>query len=169
MSVFLIRKLKDKDFSIWKDFRLQSLIDEDENFASSFEEENKWANIAFKKILNENDIFCIFIENEIASSISLKIMDQEKMKHRSIIWGLYTKPCFRGFGYADILLKIIISYAKLKKNIEQINLHCASINKSAIKLYEKNGFKYCGEEINALKLKDKYINGYMMYLDLVKK
>ena len=48
---------------------------------------------------------------------------------------------------------------------EIINLSVATNNKKAISLYEKLGFNIYGEQKNAIKLNDEYIDLYLMTKD----
>jgi len=53
------------------------------------------------------------------------------------------KPAFQGKGFASMLLKFSIDFAK--KSGMQIKLEVHSDNLKAIQMYKKSGFKYLGD------------------------
>ncbi|MCF8462774.1 MAG: GNAT family N-acetyltransferase [Rickettsiaceae bacterium] len=164
MDKLTIRKLAEKDWQIWKEFRLECLKNSPENFGSSWEEEADWSESAFKEDLAKNDIFAVFINDILASGVGFNRLNSIKTKHIGVIWGMYTRPAYRGKGYASLLLAAIISHAK--QYISQLNLTCVASNLDAIELYKSKGFRIYGQQPNALKVEDKYLDAYMMTLEL---
>ena len=164
MDKLTIRKLAEKDWQIWKEFRLECLKNSSENFGSSWEEEADWSETKFKEDLDKNDIFAVFINDIFTSAVGFNRLNSIKTKHIGTLWGMYTRPAYRGKGYASLLLAAIISHAK--QYVSQLNLVCVTSNLNAVELYKSKGFRIYGEQPNALKVYGKYLDAYMMTLEL---
>lgn len=159
-----LKLLTDKDFELWKTLRLEALQSFPESFGSSYEEEVLYTEENWKKILENNYIFGIFIENELVASACYAPFSNIKGKHRGIVWGVYTKSTYRKKGFSKILMQKLISHAQSK--VMQLHLSCTTTNQNAFDLYEKLGFKIYGTDPKALKINDKYYDEYLMVLDL---
>ncbi len=159
-----IKKLGPYDWEIWKNFRLAALKNSPENFGSSYEEEFNWTDSDFQNSLIKSDVFGVFVDHELVSCAGFYSLNSLKTKHRGVIWGMYTKEKYRGQGIASSLIQKIINHAK--SHVIQLHLTCVTSNPEAIGLYQKHGFKIYGEEPNALKIENQYVNEYMMVLVL---
>ena len=76
---------------------------------------------------------------------------------------MYTKPEYRSLGIGDALLKAVIAHAK--KVVIQLHLTVVTTNQSALRLYEKNGFRIYGTEPRSLKIGDQFYDEHMMVLE----
>ena len=113
---------------------------------------------------DERSVMIIAVKDgEILGDASLSSMPR-RMKHRAE-FGISVVKDHWNQGIGGILTDMIITYAK-EHGIEIINLEVRSDNKSAIHLYEKYGFKKCGESPAFFKIGDEYIDFDLMYLDL---
>lgn len=159
-----IKMLTKEDWKTWKPFRLEALENSPENFGSSYEEELDWPDSNFKNALTKSDIFGVFIDSSLVSCAGFYSLQPDKTKHRGVIWGMYTRPEYRGQGIASALVQTIINHAK--SCVTQLHLACVTTNLGAIKLYKKKGFEIYGTEPNALKIGDTFFDEYLMILDL---
>ena len=91
-------------------------------------------------------------------------MNSAKTKHRGVIWGMYTRPEYRGQGIASALIQTIISHAK--SHVAQLHLTCVTTNLGAVAFYQKHGFKIYGTEPRALKIRDTFFDEHLMMLEL---
>lgn len=159
-----IKKLTQKDWQLWKEFRLEALKNSPESFGSSYEEELNWSDVDFQQTLTKNDIFGIIIHNSLVSCASFYSLHVEKMKHRGFIWGMYTQPHYRGKSYASAIIQAIIKHAK--SHVTQLHLTCVTSNINAVSFYQKHGFKTYGTEPRALKIGNTFFDEHLMALDL---
>src|SRR5689334_2850210 len=157
-----IRLLNQEDWHSWKNLRLEALQKAPEAFGSSFEEESDWPDEKFKLSLKNSHIFGAFIDDQLIGCAGFYILDSLKGRHKGIFWGMYVKPKQRGSGVADSLVKTIITYAK--PHIIQLHLTVVTTNQSAIKLYQKNGFRIYGTEPRSLKIGDQFYDEHLMVL-----
>ncbi len=158
-----IRLLTKKDNEDYKKIRLEALQNSPESFGSSYEEEVSSPAEDLQK--NGVDIFGAFIDDQLVAIAGFFISKMNKMNHKGGLFGLYTKPEYRGKNIANELLKTIINHAKTK--ITQLHLTCVTTNQSAIKLYQKYGFKIYGTEPKALKIGSQFFDEYLMVLEFL--
>jgi RimJ/RimL family protein N-acetyltransferase len=71
--------------------------------------------------------------------------DMLKTRHAGSIFGVYTRPDWRGAGVADALLEGCASYARAL-GIRLLRLGVVTTNASAIRLYQRCGFRVYGVE-----------------------
>ena len=159
-----IRLLTQDDWKIWRQFRLEALQNSPENFGSSYEEELNWSNTDFQEALNKNTIFGAFDNHAIIACAGFYSLIHLKTKHRGVIWGMYTRPEYRGRGIASALIQAVITYASSR--VAQLHLSCVTNNFNAIAFYQKHGFKVYGTEPRALKIDDVFFDEHLMILDL---
>lgn len=159
-----IRLLNFDDHKIWKAIRLEALQNSPESFGSSKKEElnapteDWWA--------QGSDIFGAFIEDKLVATAGFFIFKMERMKHRGTLFGIYVTPKYRGQGIASQLIKAVINHAKSR--VIQLHLTCTTANESAVKLYQKHGFKIYGTEPRSLKIDDSFFDEHLMLLELDK-
>ena len=103
MDNFIIKQLTAEDWKIWKELRLEALKNSPESFGSSYEEEVNQPDLDFQNSLIKSDIFGVFVDNSLVSCAGFYSLNSAKTKHRGIIWGMYTRPEYRGQGIATIV------------------------------------------------------------------
>ena len=161
-----IRKLSINDVNEYKAIRLELLMNEPASFGSSFEEEDDfdfsmWTNRLTKKNISA---FGALNNNELVGIVLGVINPRKKIKHIATLNSMYVKPEYRSQGIGEKLIEKTVTYL-FEQSIEIINLSVATNNKKAISLYEKLGFNIYGEQKNAIKLNDEYIDLYLMTKD----
>jgi len=91
--------------------------------------------------------------------------ESAKTKHSAGIWGVYIRPEWRGLRIAEALLETCIDWARMR-GVVIVKLAVVSANESAIRCYERCGFKIYGIEPRAILYEDQYYNEYLMFRDL---
>ncbi|STX88286.1 GNAT family N-acetyltransferase [Legionella feeleii] len=160
-----IRRLTKADWRLWRSIRLSALKDSPDSFCSTFEEEVKWKRSDFQRLLINNHLIGIFIDEVLASCAGLYLSNSPRQNHRGIVWGIYTRPEYRMRGLATLLLQTLISQAKRK--VVQLHLTCIVNNKAAVSFYQKLGFKIYGTEPRAMKIDDVFFDAHLMVLELL--
>jgi RimJ/RimL family protein N-acetyltransferase len=161
-----IRILTQEDWEIWKQLRLDALQNAPENFGSSYEEECNFSEVDFQNQLQQSTVFGVIIHKKLVSCAGFYVLNKHKMKHRGLIWGMYTQPAHRGQGIASSVLRAIIDHAKL--HVMQLHITCVTTNFAAMALYQKHGFTLYGTEPRALKIGDTFFDEHLMVLQLGK-
>lgn len=112
-----------------------------------------------------NALFLIAeIENKIVGATSVKGGRRKRTKHLASM-GISVLKEYWYIGVGSALMESIIDWAKTA-GISKINLEVRVDNKNAIKLYEKYGFVNSGINTRGLKIRDKYVDLYMMGLEI---
>lgn len=164
MDNFIIKQLTAEDWKIWKELRLEALKNSPESFGSSYEEESNWHDLDFQNSLTKSDIFGVFVDDSLVSCAGFYCLTLAKTKHRGVIWGMYTRPEYRGQGIAGALIQTIIRHAK--SHVAQLHLTCVTSNLGAVAFYREHGFKTYGTEPRALKIRDTFFDEHLMMLEL---
>lgn len=167
MSI-IIRKLQPHESATYRAVRLACLKNTPEYFGSTYEEE----------ILNPKFMFEAFIENGSPDHVMFGAFDEERLigitgfnrmarqraMHRGEIVQVYVDSNYRGQNIAERLIRRALEYAFALDGIEQIQLSVIANNQTAIKLYEKVGFKAFGVQPRYFKVGDAYLDQQFMQL-----
>ena len=158
-----IRQLFDEDWPLWKEIRLEALQYAPENFGSSYEEEVLISDVDFQNGLSKGYVLGAFVDDLLVSCAGFYVLNSLKTKHRGALWGMYTRPEYRGTGIATALIQRLIQTAKI--HVTQLHLTCLVSNVVACAFYQKQGFRIYGTEPKALKMNDTFYDEYLMVLD----
>ncbi|HEX6035200.1 MAG TPA: N-acetyltransferase, partial [Anaerolineales bacterium] len=88
-----------------------------------------------------------------------------KTRHSATIWGVYVRPEWRGLHIAEELIQACLIWARARK-IVAARLGVAAANASAIRCYERCGFRVTGTEPRAVYYEGQYHDFHMMYCPL---
>jgi RimJ/RimL family protein N-acetyltransferase len=155
-----IRLLNQQDWQSWKDLRLEALQNAPEAYGSSYDEEANQSDQEFQANLTRTDILGAFNHDQLVGCAGFFRMNQIKMNHRGVLYGMYINPEFRGQGIAGQLIEAVISHAQSR--VTQLHVTCVTTNPTAVKLYERHGFHIYGTEPRSLKIGDQFYDEYMM-------
>jgi RimJ/RimL family protein N-acetyltransferase len=86
-------------------------------------------------------------------------------RHSATIWGVYVKPSWRGKRIAEALVYSCLAWAK-EQSVIIVKLAVETNNQSAIRCYERCGFRTYGVEPKAAFYKDKFYDACLMALEL---
>ena len=115
--------------------------------------------------MDKSHIWGAFVDEQLAGCIGFFRMNTLKTQHRGVLWGLYIKPEYRGQRIADSLVKEIIAYAKTQ--VAQLHLAVVTTNETAIKLYQRHGFRINGTKPCALKIDSHCYDEHLMVLEFL--
>ncbi|HSO57444.1 MAG TPA: GNAT family N-acetyltransferase [Paenisporosarcina sp.] len=163
-----IRKLTSGDAEVYWDLRLEALQQDPEAFATTYEDAISRVN-PLKRVESNLDsensaTFGAFIDKELVGVMTIAEEGAPKLRHRVNLFAVYVTPKVRGKRIGTALLQEVIEYTKQTPHVEKINLTVVSTNETAIKLYEKVGFKSFGLEHHAMKMNNTYVDEIYMSL-----
>ena len=159
----IVRLLDETDWVAFKALRLEALMTHPEAFGSSFEEESNRSDDEWKAGFKTANLFGCFLENNLVACAGFFVFSALKMRHRGVLFKMYSQPAYRNKGIADALVKQVIAHAR--QQVSQLHLTVVTTNQTAIKLYEKNGFRIYGTEPNSLNVDDHFYDEHMMVLE----
>lgn len=159
-----IRQLTPSDAALYRGIRLEGLNSSPEVFGSTFEAEFSKPLAWFFERLRNSHIFGAFRGSELLGIAGFAVRQEEKERHKGLLWGMYVRPTARGTGVARRLVEAIIEFAGPR--VELIQLSVVMGNEPARRLYTRLGFVEYGIERNALKYNGRYYDEILMAKDL---
>ncbi|MBC7391270.1 MAG: GNAT family N-acetyltransferase [Opitutaceae bacterium] len=166
MDSLIISEVKSDQSEIYKTFFMRGLIEDDEKFRISPDDEMK----EDFPTLDKADSFTLgaYLDGQLAGVVSFERdgAKREKLRHKGTLFRMLIAKEFRQQGVGKKLIEEVIQKAKTISDIEQINLTVIALNHTAKQLYEKYGFKVFSVEEHATKWKEKYYTEETMVLRL---
>lgn len=162
-----IRRLTAADAPEYRAVRLRSLKDHPEAFTSSFEEDELQPVDAARERLASTvcKFWGAFDSGKLCGTIGLDPQTRLKNRHKATVVGMYVVPEAAGRGVGRRLVDVLVADARAS-GLELLVLTVTEGNSSAIKLYERCGFKSFGVEPKAIKVDGRSHAKNHMYLQL---
>ncbi|HLO14011.1 MAG TPA: GNAT family N-acetyltransferase [Anaerolineales bacterium] len=165
----LIREAEPTDAVQFRELRLEGLQDSPVAFSADYQRNLSHPSRYWEDMLtmhpDESTIFLAKHENDLIGMTGVARGGLPKTRHAATIWGVYVTPEWRGLHIAEELINSCFTWAKARK-IVIAKLGVAAANASAIRCYERCGFKITGTEPRALFYDDKYYDFYLMSCSL---
>ncbi len=105
------------------------------------------------------------IDNEVVCFGNVMAQGRQRVSHQSNL-ALAVKRQYWGIGIGSHLMETLLTYARNTGQTEILHLGVRAENKSAIRLYEKMGFKQIGIYPNFFKINGRYYDEILMNLYL---
>ena len=164
----IYRKLEITDIADYRALRLECLKEFPDNFGTTFDEESRNAKLKFEKPIEQNDqdkfMFGAFYEKQLIGIVGFQKEDRRKTKHRGEVTSMYVSAKFHGRRIGENLLRNLLDEAFQLEGLEFVELSVVSENQSAVKVYEKIGFKTFGIHPNYFKSEENYQHQTLMQL-----
>lgn len=154
------------DYEQYNNLRYLALDKFGDNFISTNEGETNRKN-GFEATINDKFNFIIgAFDNDKLIGIATFVREtKKKISHRGNIYGMFVHPDYQSKGIGYQLLSELLEKAFKIDGVLQINLGVMAENTSAVRLYEKSGFKTYGIEKNAFVSNGRYLDDKLMSLN----
>jgi ribosomal protein S18 acetylase RimI-like enzyme len=163
-----IQLLTKNDFDLYRNIRLDSLINYPDNSNSTYDEEvnSKELKLAhvFSDTITNDFIYGAFVDSELIGICGFMQETKTKTRHLGELTQMYVKSAYGGRGIGMMLVKATLEKAFSDNTIEQIKLTVIAQNKNAVSLYKRAGFVEYGIFENYYKTDDKYQTETFMLL-----
>lgn len=164
-----IREARPADATQFRELRLGALQDSPIAFSADYQKNlqhplRHWEDMLTMQA-DESTIFLAVYENNLVGTTGIARGSSPKTRHSAWVWGVYVKPEWRGLHLAEELIASCFIWAKAR-GIVIAKLGVAAINKTAIRCYERCGFKINGTEPRALFYDGNYYDFHMMSCSL---
>ena len=161
----LIREARPTDAIQFRELRLEAFQDSPIAFSADYQKNlseplKYWEN----RLTMHSDEATIFLadhESNLIGMTGIARGGSPKTRHSAWVWGVYMKPDWRGLHIAEELIRSCLTWAKTR-NMVTAKLGVAAVNTSAIRCYERCGFKIYGTEPGALFYESRYYDFHMM-------
>ena len=160
----MIRTLNENDVDIFIKIRKDSLRMNPKSFGSSPNAEiNREKTFEDLKAKNdENFILGYFDGAELVGSLGFIRYQNEKVRHKGFIWGVFVYDQYRGKKIGKMLMQNCIDRASKLPGLEKIMLSVSHVSSAALALYTNIGFEIYGRETNAMIWEGAYIDEISM-------
>jgi RimJ/RimL family protein N-acetyltransferase len=169
LGAILLREASPTDAAAFRELRLGGLQDSPVAFSADYQknlsEPLKFWEDRLTMHPDEATIFFAEYESNLVGMTGIARGSSPKTRHTAWVWGVYVIPDWRGLHIAEELIRDCLAWAKARK-IVTAKLGVAAVNTSAIRCYERCGFKIYATEPRALYVDGQYYDFHMMYCDL---
>lgn len=150
----------------FRELRLYALQDSPTAFSADYQKNLNHPIQYWEELLtmhaDESTMFLAVDENTLIGMTGIARGGSPKTRHSATIWGVYVRPEWRGLHIAEELIQACFAWARARK-IVAARLGVTATNLSAIRCYERCGFKITGTEPRAVYYEGQYHDFYMMY------
>jgi GNAT superfamily N-acetyltransferase len=129
------------DWEVYRKVRLAALHEAPYAFGSTYEREVRFAEADWRRGLASRTRFVAEVDGEVAGTVSGGDSDSPGAAAVTAMW---VDPRFRRRGIGDVLIKHVVEWAT-SQGYKDAVLWVADQNKSAERLYARNGFSRTGE------------------------
>ncbi len=160
-ATFTVRRLLPSDATAFHRLRLEGFTRHPREFRVAPEDEQALGLDVVAGRLESAFVAGTFQGDELVGIAGITRFEGAKLRHRTLLWGMYVHPRARGGRVGDALMRFLIAEARAQ-GIEQMILTVAAENSRARRLYERWGFSVYGTEPRAIKLADGYMDELLM-------
>jgi ribosomal protein S18 acetylase RimI-like enzyme len=168
-GTILIREANLKDASQFRELRLYALQDSPTAFSADYQKNVHHPTQYWEDMLtmhaDESTIFLATYEDNLIGTTGVVRGGSPKTRHSATIWGVFVRPDWRGVHIAEELIRACFAWAKPRK-IVATRLGVTATNTSAIRCYERCGFRVTGTDPRAVYHEGQYHDFYTMYCPL---
>ena len=159
------RRLQPTDAAVYQSLRLEGLRLASRAFQSTVEEESALALDAYRtRLANaENATIGAFVDGRLVGIGTLLRETRTRIRHRGEIVGMYVTPSARGGHVGSGIMERLIAHAR-HSGVRHIGLELAADNVPARQLYERVGFRICGQLPRAQLHGDEWVDTTLMVL-----
>ncbi|MBK9710011.1 MAG: GNAT family N-acetyltransferase [Kouleothrix sp.] len=162
-----IRPTREDDAPAYRELRLLGLQDHPEVFGADYETSSArpiefWQERMRTGSGGEHGVtYVAEAASELIGMTTLVRNDMPKTRHAGSIFGVYTRPDWRGTGVADALLEACAAYASAR-GLRLVRLGVVTTNAGAIRLYLRCGFSVYGVEPESIQHGGVYYDELLM-------
>lgn len=162
MANITISQISEDKWQDYKAIRLEALKNEPAAFGSSYEEENKFTEELWKQ--RSSSALVAYSAGMPIGLLVYIIGNRVKTRHVATIYSVYVNKDFRGKGIGKKLVQKALGNIKKNPEVIKVDLGVVPDQVSAVKLYEKFGFKAIGQLSKEMYFNNRYYDHLLMEL-----
>jgi len=163
-----IREAIASDVEQFRALRLGALQDSPTAFSADYEVNLNHPMSHWENRLKHDEYGTMFFAEHAGSLIGMtgiRKRESPKTRHSADILSVYVQPEWRGLHIAEGLIKACMDWAK-SREVNILKLGVMTTNTSAVRCYERCGFKIYGTEPRDIFYEGKYHDLYLMYREI---
>lgn len=162
-----IRRLKETEWEAFRAIRIEALRTAPEVFGTTLEQEADQAERFWRDRLADplNAVFCGLEATTPVALAGLRDGAGGNVRHRGFVWGVFVAARWRGHGVGARLMRALLDHTDARTEIDFTEHNVRSDNATAIRLYERLGFRTVGTIPRALKHAGRYGDERVMVRD----
>ena len=156
------------DVTQYRDLRLDALQDTPTAFSSDYQTSLNRPISFWEGRLSFDEYGMICFAEHAGNLIGITGIRQRelpKTKHSADIFSVYVRPAWRGLRIAEGFIKTCADWAKARE-VNILKLGVMTTNTSAVRCYERCGFKIYGTEPRDIFYEGKFYDLYLMYQEI---
>lgn len=168
-GTIVVREASLADVEQFRELRLFALKDSPTSFSADYKiivdlPRSYWEDRLKPDVIGTT----FFAENDsnLIGMMGIRRGESPKTEHGAGIWGVFIRPEWRGMHIAEEMLNLSCEWATLRE-IQIVRLAVVSTNESAVRLYERSGFKVYGTEPRTLFHEGQYYDELLMSRSLM--
>ena len=163
-----IREALPSDAVQLRELRLQGLQDSPTSFSADYEVNFNQPMSHWEERLKFNEYGTLFFAEHAGSLIGMtgiRKRESPKTRHSADIFSVYVQPEWRGLHIAERFIETCVDWAKAHE-VNILKLGVMTINTSAVRCYERCGFKVYGTEPRDIFYEGNYYDLHLMFRDI---
>ena len=158
-----IKKLKEDDWKIWRDLRLEAVSKWPHFMQTTLDEEKSKSETDYRSLLKNSDALAALREDESVGIIGFNKLKHVMNEHRGVIFSLYLKRVAYGSGLSDELLEAALDVAKTKT----VRVECMILKRNApsVNLALRHGFEICAQLPKTVLFNNRFYDEYVLFKD----
>ena len=163
-----IREALPSDVTQFRELRLFALQDAPTAFSADYQVNLNHPMSFWEGRLRFDEYGMVYFAEHAGNLIGMTGVRQRespKTKHSAEIFSVYIRPEWRGLHSAEALLDRCVQWAKARE-VNILKLGVMATNTSAVRGYERCGFKIYGTEPRDVFYEDQYYDLHLMYRDI---
>ena len=160
----VLREANLADVHEYRDLRLNALLDSPAAFSADYQTNLNYPMSFWEgRLTFDQHGMTFFAEygGKLLGMSGIRIGESPKTKHGAYVWGVYVRPEWRGQHVAEALIKTCAGWAQ-QRGVVILKLGVIANNESAIRCYERCGFRTYGTEPRALFHEGNFYDEYLM-------
>ena len=149
-SRYSVRQLANSDASRYRDLMLDAYENFSEAFTSTANERRGKSLSWWEERIASDDgtsvVFGAFDGDELIGTAGIEYETRDKTKHKSLLFGMFVRPAYRGHGIGRALIDAALGHARSRPGALVMLLSLTGGNAAAQRLYESCGFATFGVE-----------------------
>jgi len=167
-GTIIIREATPADVTQYRELRLFALQDAPTAFSADYQTHLGRPMSFWEGRLNFDEFGIIFFAEHagnLTGMTGIRQRESPKTKHSADIFSVYVQPEWRGLHIAEALIDSCMQWAKAR-DVNILKLGVMATNISAVRCYERCGFKIYGTEPRDVFYEGKYYDLHLMYRDI---